>query len=379
MNNKNHILVSILLLFNCFYILAQDQKKIEQLIKRSNVEMYENPDKVIATGLKIIQLSKNNIDVKIKAYKLVSDGYSSKRDYQKSLKYLIKAIQLLPKSEDKLLKISIDTKAGIQYHQLNIYESAITYLDRAEKMCLEYPVQDSVSSFLGVNYIVRGFIYKEKLNCDIAISFFDKGIKELSSNNKTHENAAKISIAKYNKGNCFILSEQNVLAEQSFMEALQFAKKVNAKSIEAFALKGIAQIYTLNGAYLAAITELNLAYSIADSVNDLVLNQEIYKGLSENYLALNNPAKYQEYQQKLTQTQAKLKENERASIENLLLENYNNLENKSKTEFSSFWLVVFLSMGAVIPLIFFFISKKANNSIRELESKINKINSKFLR
>jgi hypothetical protein len=130
---------------------------------------------------------------------------------------------------------------------------------------------------------------------------------------------------------------------------------------------------------LAAITELNLAYSIADSVNDLVLNQEIYKGLSENYLALNNPVKYQEYQKKLTKTQAKLKENERASIENLLLENYNNLESKSKTEFSSFWIIVFLSMGLAIPIIFFFITKRANNSIRELKAKINKINSKFLR
>jgi tetratricopeptide (TPR) repeat protein len=379
MNKKKYILAAILLLFNCFYIFAQDQKKLEQLIKSSNNEMYENPDKVITTGLKIIQLSKNNIDLKIKAYKLVSDGYSSKRDYQKSLKYLIKAIGLLPKSEDKLLKISIDTKAGIQYHQLNIYESAITYLDRAEKMCLEYPVQDSVRSFLGVNYIVRGFIYKEKLNCDIAISFFDKGIKELSSNNKAFENASRISIAKYNKGNCYILTDQNGLAEQSFKEALQFAKKLNAKSLEAFALKGIAQIYTLNGNYLAAITELNHAYLIADGVNDLVLNQEIYKGLSENYLALNNPIKYQEYQQKLTQTQTKLKENERASIENLLLENYNNLENKSKTEFSSFWIIVFFSMGLTIPIFFFFISKNVNNSIRELEAKINKINSKFLR
>lgn len=379
MNKKKYILAAILLLFNCFYIFAQDQKKIEQLIKSSNNEMYENPDKVITTGLKLIQLSKNNIDLKIKAYKLVSDGYSSKRDYQKSLKYLIKAIGLLPKSEDKLLKISIDTKAGIQYHQLNIYESAITYLDRAEKMCLEYPVQDSVRSFLGVNYIVRGFIYKEKLNCDIAISFFDKGIKELSSNNKAFENASRISIAKYNKGNCYILTEQNGLAEQSFKEALQFAKKINAKSLEAFALKGIAQIYTLNGAYLDAINELNLAFSIANNVNDLVLNKEIYKGLSENYLAINNPIKYQEYQQKLTQTQTKLKENERASIENLLLENYNNLENKSKTEFSSFWIIVFLSMGLAIPIIFFFITKKANNSIRELKTKINKINSKFLR
>ena len=377
MNKKSFILVILLLLSTRYSVFAQDQKKLEQLIKTSNVEMYENPEKVISTGLKIIQLSKNNIDLKIKAYKLVSDGYSSKREYQKSLKYLIKALELLPKSEDKLLKISIDTKAGIQYHQLNIYQSAITYLDRAEKMCLEYPVQDSVSSFLGVNYVVRGFIYKEKLNCDIAISFFDKGIKALSYNNKKNENATKISIAKYNKGNCYLLLEENVLAEQSFKEALKGAKSVNAKSLEAFALKGIAQIHTFNGAYADAINELNQAYYIAKNVNDLVLNQEIYLGLSVNYLAINQPEKYKEYQQKFIQTQTKLKENERASIENLLQENYNNLENKAKSDLSNFWILVFLVLTISIPLIALIINKKTNTNIKELKANINEINSNF--
>jgi tetratricopeptide (TPR) repeat protein len=377
MNKKSFILVILLILSTRYSVFAQDQKKLEQLIKTSNVEMYENPEKVISTGLKIIQLSKNNIDLKIKAYKLVSDGYSSKREYQKSLKYLIKALELLPKSEDKLLKISIDTKAGIQYHQLNIYQSAITYLDRAEKMCLEYPVQDSVSSFLGVNYVVRGFIYKEKLNCDIAISFFDKGIKELSSNNKINVNATRISIAKYNKGNCYLLLEENVLAEKCFKQALTYAKKVKARSLEAFALKGIAQIHTLNGAYNKAISELNQAYLIAKNVNDLVLNQEIYIGLSENYLAINQPEKYKEYQQKLMHTQTKLKENERASIENLLQENYNNLENKAKAEFSNFWIVLFLVLTISVPLIALIISKKTNNDIKELKANINEINSNF--
>lgn len=377
MNKKSFILAILLILSTRYSVFAQDQKKLEQLIKTANVEMYENPEKVISTGLKIIQLSKNNIDLKIKAYKLVSDGYSSKREYQKSLKYLIKALELLPKSEDKLLKISIDTKAGIQYHQLNIYQSAITYLDRAEKMCLEYPVKDSVSSFLGVNYVVRGFIYKEKLNCDIAISFFDKGIKELSSNNKINENATRISIAKYNKGNCYLLLEETALAEKCFKEAFTSAKKVNAKSLEAFALKGIAQIHTLNGTYDEAISELNQAYSIAKNVNDLVLNQEIYIGLSENYLAMNQPEKYKEYQQKLMHTQTKLKENERASIENLLQENYNNLENKAKAEFSNFWIVLFLVFTISVPLIALIISKKTNNNIKELKANINEINSNF--
>lgn len=377
MNKKSFVLVILLLLSTRYSVFAQDQKKLEQLIKTANVEMYENPEKVISTGLKIIQLSKNNIDLKIKAYKLVSDGYSSKREYQKSLKYLIKALELLPKSEDKLLKISIDTKAGIQYHQLNIYQSAITYLDRAEKMCLEYPVKDSVSSFLGVNYVVRGFIYKEKLNCDIAISFFDKGIKELSSKNKISENATRISIAKYNKGNCYLLLEENALAEKCFKEAFTSAKKVNAKSLEAFALKGIAQIHTLNGTYDEAISELNQAYSISKKVNDLVLNQEIYLGLSENYLAINQPEKYKEYQQKLMQTQTKLKENERASIENLLQENYNNIEKKTKSDLSNFWIFVFLALTISIPLIALIINKKTNNNIKELKANINEINSNF--
>jgi tetratricopeptide (TPR) repeat protein len=377
MNKKSFILVILLLLSTRYSVFAQDQKKLEQLIKTANVEMYENPEKVISTGLKIIQLSKNNIDLKIKAYKLVSDGYSSKREYQKSLKYLIKALELLPKSEDKLLKISIDTKAGIQYHQLNIYQSAITYLDRAEKMCLEYPVKDSVSSFLGVNYLVRGFIYKEKLNCDIAISFFDKGIKELSSNYKINENATRISIAKYNKGNCYLLLEENAIAEKCFKEAFTSAKKVNAKSLEAFALKGIAQIHTLNGTYDKAISELNQAYWISKKVNDLVLNQEIYLGLSENYLAINQPEKYKEYQQKLMQTQTKLKENERASIENLLHENYNNIEKKAKSDLSNFWIFVFLALTISIPLIALIINKKTNNNIKELKANINEINSNF--
>jgi tetratricopeptide (TPR) repeat protein len=336
MTKKKLILLLILLFTFRISIMAQNNRKLELLIKSSNVEMYENPDKVIATGLNIAELSNNDVNLKIKAYKLVSDGYSSKRDYQRSLAFVIKALELLPKSDDELLKISIYTKAGIQYHQLNIYQSAMTYLDKAEKMCMEYPYRDSIRNFLGVNYLVRGFIYKEKLNCDIAISFLDKGIEELSYNTKALENATRISIAKYNKGNCYLLSGKIDFAEQSFILALNHAKSVNAKSLEAFALKGIAQIQTLNGAYLEAIEKLNQAYSIAKNVKDLVLNQEIYIGLSENYLAINDLEKHKEYQQKLTQNQTKLKENERASVENLLSENKNNFEEKAKSELSYF-------------------------------------------
>jgi tetratricopeptide (TPR) repeat protein len=377
MNNKTILLLFVYLIFNFNPILAQDLQKLDKLIKKSNSEMYENPEKVISIGFSVLRQAKNNVDLKIKSYKLISDGYSSQRDYQKSLSYLIKALQLLPKSDDKLLNISINTKAGIQYHQLNIYQSAITYLDRAEKMSLEYPSRDSVSTFLGINYVVRGFIYKEELNCDIAISFFDKGIKELMSKNRINDNLTRISIAKYNKGNCYLLMEQIQLAQQSFKESLLYARMANAKSLEAFAKKGIAQIYTLNGAYLQAIEELNQSYNIAKNVDDLVLNQEIYRGLSENYLAIKDIEKYKEYQQKLIQIQSKLKESECSSVENLLHENSQNLEKKAKNEFSNFWIQLFIYCIIFSAFITIMLIKRSNKNITELEVKINQINSNF--
>jgi hypothetical protein len=94
-------------------------------------------------------------------------------------------------------------------------------------------------------------------------------------------------------------------------------------------------------------------------------------------LAINQPEKYKEYQQKFIQTQTKLKENERASIENLLQENYNNLENKAKSDLSNFWILVFLALTISIPLIALIINKKTNTNIKELKANINEINSNF--
>ena len=360
----------ILFLFFYTFSLAQNRTLLEQKIKLANIEMYENPDKVIKVGFEILTLAADDIDLKIKANKLISDGYSSKRDYQKSLQYVLKAIELLPKSSNKLLKISIATKAGIQYHQLKIYQKAITYLDDAETLCLNYPEKDSIKSFLGVNYVVRGLIYKEKLNCDIAISFFDKAISELIAANKPLENASRISIAKYNKGNCFMLLAKNDEAIASFNEALNFAKTVKASSLQAFAQKGIAQVYTLNGNYKQAIFLLNQAYSNAQNVNDLVLNQEIYKGLAENYLAVNNLEHYYEFQRKYTNTQTQVKKNERVSLSNLLQDNLNSMEKESKFENSNFWFLLLFICSLFVLTFTFFSIKKLKTEIANLNTKI---------
>ncbi|MGX7668700.1 tetratricopeptide repeat protein [Flavobacterium pedocola] len=372
------LVMGFMLFTTVFY--AQGNKKVDSIIKASTLEMYTNPDKVIATGKKIVNEAGNDIDIKIRGYRLISDGYSSKRDYQKSLQYVIKANELLPQSKNELLKIKVASKVAIQYHQLKIYDKAIQYLDQVERQCLDYPVRDSVNATLGTTYIVRGFIYKEKLNCDIAISFFDRGIDEIMRSKEPNINYSSLSIAKYNKGNCYLVLSNQKLAIKNFLESIADAKKINANSLQAFSQKGLAQAYTLEGKYKEAISLLKEANEISKNVNDLVLNQEIYKGLSENYLAMNEWDNYKEYRSKYLITQTQIKKNERKSVCDSLDEKDKDEEQKfDKDKSMVLWgmIIAFLLLVGIVSLFVRSITK-SKITIAMLNEKVQKLQSEKL-
>ena len=363
--------IVIILLIITLPSYAQNKKRLDSIVKLASNQMYSNPDNVIKSGLILLKEAGKNNDYKILGYKLISDGYSAKRDYEKSLEYVMKANQLLSFSSDQLLKIITLNKIGIQYHQLKIYDKAIEYLDQSEHLMMEYPIPDSIRTYLGRNYIVRGFIYKEKFNCEIALDFFDRGIIELQKTRTKIVNSA-ISIAKYNKGNCYILMLNNKLAKQNFEEAIQYAKDNNALSLQAFALKGLAQVYTLEGNYQLAIQTLNNAILLSSSVDDLILNQEIYKGLSENYLAINKWEQFKKYHNNFLSTQKLIKERERKSVSESLNLKDESLKLELKNEISKYY---YKFIGSVFTIIFlvitfiFFIRNKVKK-IRQLRTEI---------
>ncbi|SEQ03037.1 tetratricopeptide repeat protein [Flavobacterium urocaniciphilum] len=355
-----------------FFANAQRNKAFDKRIKDGTLMMYDDPDAAIRIGNQVVKDAKDNVDYKIRAFKLISDAYSSKRDYEKSLEYVIKANQLLHLTKDDLLKILIVNKMGIQYHQLKIYDKSIQYLDQAEQLMLNHPVKDSILYYLGSNYVVRGFIYKEKLNCNIAIEYFDKGVSKLIAS-KSKLAFSAISIAKYNKGNCYLLLEDNPKAKENFLLAISYAKKVNAKSLHAFALKGLAQVFTFDGKYNEAVNSLQEAITISKNVNDLILNQEIYKGLSDNYLALNNWDKYKEFHFKYLSTRKLIKERERKTISDSLLEKKSELKDKYDESINKFYFVYIFIIILIIGVILFVLHriKRSKKDIELLQNKIN--------
>ena len=378
-NTYRFYLLAIIMLMAAT-VYSQNNKKLDSILKRTSVEIYTNPDNVIKMGHYVVKKAEDNIVYKIKGYNVISVAYSSKRDYEKALEFLNKASELVDETDDKLLKINIVNKSGILNHQLKVYDKAIQYLDQAEQLIAEYPNKDSIHKELGKNYIVRGFIYKEKLSCAIAIAFFDRGIAELKKS-KIDETASSISIAIYNKGNCFLLLNNNKLALESFKESVRIAKAVNAKSLEAFALKGSAKVYTLEGNNIEAIKALNEALNLASEVNDLILNQEIYKGLAENYLAVNELNQFKINQLKFIEVQKLIKDRERISVsESLGVKEAESKANRSELSNKFYYLLFGLFLFLILIILFFYvIIKKKKKEIEAIKRKISNLQNKKMK
>jgi tetratricopeptide (TPR) repeat protein len=358
---------------NLLHAQKNKQKALHELINKAAVKIYSYPDEVIKTGNFIIKKPGINADIKIEAYILLSDAYSSKRDYQKSLENALKAYQLIPKANNKLIIINALNKLGVQYHQLQIYEKSMQYLEQAEQMIKAYPHQDSIHRFLGINYLVKGFIYKEKSADELAIGFFDKAASEFVKVKSTSVYNL-LSIVVYNKGNSYISLSKDDLALQNFDKAFWYAKEIDAKSLEAFALKGKGNVYTYQKKPDLAIQMLKEALFYASGVNDLILNREIYRGLSENYLSIGNIADYKQYNAQYLNVKNEIDNNERKSISDSLDEKTKELQSNLDNKIQKFyWL--YASLLSMLLLLIFLLQLQSKKKQQAIAIKRKKIQS----
>ncbi|MFD2542829.1 tetratricopeptide repeat protein [Lacinutrix gracilariae] len=349
-------------------------QQIDSLLEDSKNRIYETPDKSIVLGLSAYEDTNNSIKTRTRALMLVSLAYTSKRDYQKALEYIEKAEQLSIDLEDKRLQIEILFMTGILYQQLKIFDKSIEFLEKTEQQSLIYPHRDSVGKYLANSYIVKGFIYKDNLNCDIALEFFNKGIREYEKL-KGENHRANLSIVYYNKGNCYTLLSEYGNAKNSFNRSIAFAKLEDASSLISFAQKGLAEVYTLEGQYDEAVSLLKTALNQSENVGDLVLNLGIYKGLFENYLALDNWEEYQKYYDLYLKVQLDIKKSERNSISDSINKSSTSQKKELEALNKQFknrvkWIIVF---GVLAVIILFFIHRKDKKYIYLLQKKVESI------
>lgn len=313
-----------------FFFIAQtlySQQDVDSILQKAKKQIYENPDLAIELSQKAHSNPEVTIRNKIDALLTISTAYSSKRDYEKSSEYIEQIKELLPKIKNVRQEMNLLNRIAGHYQELQIFDKAIEYLDESLALIENYPIQDSVQTFLGYNATLRGFIYREQMNCDIALKYFDKAIEAYKKTLQESAMNANLSICYYNKGNCLLSLGKTEDAKGSYLESIAYAKIVNAKSLIAFGQKGLAEVKTMEGNYNESISLLKNASIISESVGDLILNQGIYEGLSNNYLAIHDYGNYTIFHNKFIALQEENKKTERKTVNQSLI---NLTEGKAK-------------------------------------------------
>ncbi|SDQ71422.1 Tetratricopeptide repeat-containing protein [Chryseobacterium soldanellicola] len=346
--------------FICQASLYGQKISDDSLLKKARLEIYGNPDISIRIANQLLKKEKD-INKSISIYMLLSTANIAKRNFDESLKYILKAKELAQKTNDLKIRANVLVSVAIQYQQMELFSKSFETLNEADVYIEKLP-QNADEKYIETarSYAIRGMIYKSQSNSEIALEKFLVSIKNFEKAARSKPVYANMSVVYYNIGYCYINLNLMQNANEAFIKSISYAQKATAKSLEAFALKGMAEMYKQNGENVTALHLLSKAENLSKKTGDLVLNEGIYKEMADNYLALGKQNLYQYYHKKYFESLFKREQNELSSI-NHSIDNHNKETLKKIREMGAHYQYLRIIIGVIgliiIVLLLYFILK----------------------
>lgn len=350
---------SLILLLLCILMNAQNIPD-KALIKKASLEIYDNPDNAIRIGEQLLK-KEHNIQTSIDIYMLLSTANIAKRNFDASLKYILKAKELSQKTNDPKSQANVLTSVAIQYQQMELFSKSLETLNEAELYLAKIP-ENTPEKYIetATIFAIRGMIYKSQSNPEIALEKFWISIQNFEKVPVKKTTYSNMSVVYYNIGYCYLSLDLIDKAQQAFLQSVNYAQRNHAKSLEAFALKGISEVYKQKHENQTALDLLLKAEELCKNTGDIILNEGIYKEMSDNYLAMGKQDLYRVYNKKYLEMSFKRKQNELASI-NRVIDNHNKeTAVKSKKLSSSYQYIRIISIvlaSILISILLYFIVK----------------------
>ncbi|HCN50636.1 MAG TPA: hypothetical protein DIT10_16365 [Chryseobacterium sp.] len=352
----------ITVLLYLFFGIAVESQKISDsaLMKKAGLEIYDNPDHTIEIGENLLKKD-NDIKTSIDIYMLLSTANIAKRNFDESLKYILKAKELSEKTNNAKSQASVLISVAIQYQQMELFSKSLETLDEADHYLVKIP-ENATEKYIETarSYAIRGMIYKSQSNPEIALEKFWISIQNFEKVPVKKTTYSNMSVVYYNIGYCYLSLDLIDKAQQAFLQSVNYAQRNHAKSLEAFALKGISEVYKQKHKNQAALDLLLKAEELCKNTGDIILNEGIYKEMADNYLAMGKQDLYRVYNKKYLEMSFKRKQNELASI-NRVIDNHNKeTAVKSKKLSSSYQYIRIISIvlaSILISILLYFIVK----------------------
>ena len=176
-------------------------------------------------------------------------------------------------------------------------------------------------------------------------------------------------------GYCYMELNQNSKGKHYFTEAIKYGRMADAKSIEAYAFKGLADHLYVDDKYTESLDLLNKADYLAKSIGDLVLSEGIYQLMANNYLATDDWEKYQYYSDKVLKLKQEKDRKDQKSLNRYINLQTSETQEKTNTAEIKFQIYQLLILGlSALSILFLarsFLSNKKRNKL--LKSKIEQL------
>lgn len=365
----------ILLLLVCQLPLYGQKVSDDSLLKKANLEIYDNPDHAIHIAKKLLE-KENDINMSIRLYMLMSTANIAKRNFDESLLYTLKAKELAQKSNDLKIQTRVLISVAIQYQQMQLFSKSLETLNEADGYLKKLP-DDAPEKHIetGRSYAIRGMIYKSKWNSEIALEKFLISVRNFEKVKEKKTTYANMSVVYYNIGYCYLNLFQRDKAEEAFIRSADYARKVQAKSLEAFALKGMAEVYKQKRENRKALDLLIQSENLSKNTGDIILNEGIYKEMADNYLAMGNPSRYQLYNKKHFEMRFKREQNELSSI-NQIINNHNKETLKKSREIKKQYnilTIICIGIGIILIILLLYFILNIRKTNRKYQKQIQQL------
>lgn len=371
---KSSLICGLFLFLNSFGIIAQSRGELDSLRSEANVLTYSNPELAIEKGLQLYKMARKDASTQVSALIIVANGYAVLKNHDKVLEYAFKADSLAEKSSNYTDRIRVLGFIGGEYQRLKLSQKALNYLDQAYAVSIQHPLPDSLKFLQGNILFVKGLIQKDNLGCEYALEYFQQAEKVFKSNISNKTINASVAIANSNIGDCNFELKDYKKAKENYEESFHYAKKINATKSMAYAELGLARILSVEGKNRQAIEMLEEALKSIENVNDIGTNSEIYKVISENYLAVDDTENYNKYSSLFLAEQEKLISEEKKSL-NKVVNDLSSENVKKREEQKDKYTYLFLFFGIVLMILLYFIIREIIKKRRKIALHKNKIDN----
>lgn len=328
---------------------AQKKTAGDSLLSKASRLFYNDPKQSVQLALKAYDLSAGNNSLQISALITVSNAYFALKNSNEAKKYAFKALRLSMEVKDYINQIKVYGMLGNHYQVLKMNDKARTYLRAAEEVMDNHPLPEDMRFLKGNIFAIKGNSYKDDLDCDFAITYFDKAIFEF-----THTGfkpaGRNLKLVQVQKGFCLL---EKPMADEAIALSNTVEKNTSPQVMYdtwIYAKIGTARALFIKNEFAQAAAILEEALAKSKDIGTPEVFHELYRNLSQNYLNLKESGKYHYYSNLYHITQTGISEAKITSAEWLANETIGDYRAKQAEEKKTFrlYLVFTLAIGGII-------------------------------